>query len=76
MLSEVVELVKNQLAWIGANPTFPENILQKTAGSMKMEVAILNFGCKETIRLNTVIDRNIESALNSIKACVLCIVNA
>ena len=25
-LSEVVELVKNQLAWIGANPTFPANM--------------------------------------------------
>ena len=29
-LSEVVELVKNQLAWIGDNPTFPSNIPQKT----------------------------------------------
>ena len=30
MLSEVVELVKNQLAWIGANPTFLANMPLKT----------------------------------------------
>ena len=59
-LSDVVELVKNQLAWIVANSTFPANMPQKTMGSLKMEVAILNLGCKEVVRLNTVIDRTIE----------------
>ena len=38
-LSDVVELVKNQLAWIGANSTFPANMPQKTMGILKMEVA-------------------------------------
>ena len=59
-LSDVVELVKNQLAWIGANPTFPTNMPQKITGSLEMEVAILNFGCKSTVRLNIAIDRTIE----------------
>ena len=59
-LSDVVELVKNQLAWIGANPTFPANMPQKTTGSLKMEMTILNFGCKVTVRLNIAIDRTIE----------------
>ena len=58
-LSDVVELVKNKLAWIGANPTFPANMPQKNVGSLKLEVAILNFGCKEAVRLNTTIDRTI-----------------
>ena len=56
----MVELVKNQLAWIGAKLTFPANMPQKTTGSLKMEVAIFNFGCKEAVRLNTTIDRTIE----------------
>ena len=56
-LSKVVELVKNQLAWIGANLTFPANMPQKTVGILKMEVVILNFGCKTVARLNTTIDR-------------------
>ena len=33
---------------------------QKTTGSLKMEVAILNFGCRRTIRLNIAIEKNIE----------------
>ena len=52
--------MKNQLAWIGANLTFPANMPQKTTGSLKMEVAILNFGCKAAAILNTAIDRTIK----------------
>ena len=57
-LLEVVELVKNQLAWIETHSTFPTNIPQKSAGSLKMEVAILNFECRTTIRLNTAIEKS------------------
>ena len=60
ILSDVVELAKNQLAWIGMNSTFPTNMPQKYVGSLKMEVAILNFGCKTMIRLNTTIEKTIE----------------
>ena len=56
----MVELVKNQLAWIGANPTFPANMPQKNVGSLQLEVAILNFKCKVAVILNTTIDRTIE----------------
>ena len=66
-LSYVIELVKNQLAWIGANPTFPTNMPQKNAGSLKMEVAILNFGCNATVILNTAIDKTIEKCTKSTK---------
>ena len=59
-LSDVIELVRNQLAWIGANPTFPASMPQKNARSLNMEVAILNFGCKSTLRLNTAIDKTVE----------------
>ena len=52
--------MKNQLAWIGANTTFPTNMTQHTIGSLKMEVAILNFGCRIEVRLNTAIERTIE----------------
>ena len=45
-LSDVAEIVQNQLTWIGANPTFPINMPHKTGGSLKMELAILNFYCK------------------------------
>ena len=33
---------------------------QKCAGSLKMEVAILNFGCRIAVRLNTAIEKTIE----------------
>ena len=59
-LPDVVELVKNQLAWIETHLTFLANMPQKYAGSLKMEVAILNFGCRTTVRLNTTIEKTIE----------------
>ena len=59
-LSEVVELVKNQLTWIGTHPNFPANMPQKSTGSLKMEVAILNLGCRKIVRLNTTIEKTIE----------------
>ena len=36
MLLDVVGLVKNQLAWIETHSTFPANMPQKSAGSLKM----------------------------------------
>ena len=59
-LSNVVELVKNQLAWIETHSIFPTNMPQKYAGSLKMEVAILNFGCRMALRFNTAIEKTIE----------------
>ena len=56
----MVELVKNHLAWIGSNSTFPANMPQKTTKSLKMEVAILNFRCRTTVRVNTTIEKTIE----------------
>ena len=60
-LSEVVELVNNQLTWIGTHPTFSANMPQKSTGSLKMEVDILNFGCRTVVRLNTAIEKTIEN---------------
>ena len=56
----MVELVKNQLAWIETHSTFLANMPQKSAGSLKMELAILNFGCRTTVRLNTTIEKTME----------------
>ena len=33
---------------------------QKTTRSLKMEVAILNFGCRTTVRLNKAIEKTTE----------------
>ena len=66
-LSEVVELVKNQLTWIGSNPMFPANMPQKTTRILKMEVTILNFRCKTPVRLNTAIERTIEKCVEFYK---------
>ena len=60
ILSDVVELVKNQLAWIETHSTFPANMPQKSAGNLNMEVAILDFGCRTTVKLNTTIEKTIE----------------
>ena len=59
-LSEVVELVKHQLTWIGTHSTVLANMPQKYKGSLKMELSIVNFGCKTTVRLNTTIEKTIE----------------
>ena len=56
----MVEIVKNQLAWIGTDSTFPANMPQKSTRSLKMEVAILNFVCRTTVRLNAAIEKTIE----------------
>ena len=40
--------------------TIPANMLKKTAESLNMEVAILNFGYRAAVRLNTSIDKTIE----------------
>ena len=66
-LSDVVELVKNKLAWIGTHSTFPANMPQKYVGRLKMEVAILNFGCRTTVRLNTSIEKTIEKCVEFYK---------
>ena len=58
-LSDVAELVRNQLTWIGANSNFPTNMPHKTVGGIKMELETLNFGCKSAVRLNTSIDKNL-----------------
>ena len=57
---DVVGLVKNQLAWIETHSTFPANMPQKAASSLKMELAILKFGCRRVVRLNTTIEKTIE----------------
>ena len=60
MLLDVVGLVKNQLAWIETHSTFPANMPQKYAGSLKMELNILKFGCRMVVRLNIAIEKTIE----------------
>ena len=59
-LSDVEELVWNQLTWMGANPTFPANMPQKTTRNLKMELEILNFSYKSVVRLNNSIDKIVE----------------
>ena len=62
ILSNVVELVKNQLAWIETHSKFPVDLPHKSVGGLKMEIAILNFGCITTVRLNIAIEKNIKKA--------------
>ena len=59
-LSYVVELVKNQLAGIETHSNFPADMPQKSVGGLKMEIGILNFGCRTTVMLNTAIEKTIE----------------
>ena len=59
-LLEFAEFVQSQLTWIRANPTFLDNIPQNTTGGLKMELALLNFSNKATVRLSTTIDKTIE----------------
>ena len=78
-LSQVVDLVKNQLAWIGTHSTFLDNMPQKYIGSLKMEVAIPNFGCRIVVRLNAAIEKTIEKCVEFCKGihffhsqCMVC----
>ena len=54
------ELVQSQLTWIGANSVFPKHMPQKIAGELKMELELLNFSNKATVRLNTTIEKIVE----------------
>ena len=67
ILSKVVELVKNQLTWIGTHLNFSSNMPQKSTRSLKMEVAILNFGCRTTVKLNKSIEKTIEKCVEFYK---------
>ena len=40
---------------------------QKSTGSLKMEVVVLNFGCRTTVRLNTAIEKTIEKCVEFYK---------
>ena len=57
---EVIELVQSQLTWIGSNSVFPDHMPQKTAGGLKMELLLLDFGSKEAVRLNTTTEKTME----------------
>ena len=70
-LSDVVELVKNQLAWIETHLNFLADMPQKSVGDLKMEIVILNFGCKKTVRLNTAIEKTIEKCVEFYKGIQL-----
>ena len=61
-LLEVAELVQSQLAWIGTNSVFPDNMPQTTTGGLKMELALLDFRSKEATRLNTTIENTVENS--------------
>ena len=59
-LSKVAKLVQSQLAWIGTNSVFPNNMPQKTTGGLKMELALLDFSSKAVVRLYTSIEKIVE----------------
>ena len=71
ILPDVVELVKNQLAWIETHSNFPADMPQKSVGGLKMEIAIPNFGCKTTFRLNNAIEKTIEKCVEFYKGIQL-----
>ena len=70
-LLDVVDLVKNQLAWIETHSNFLADMPQKSVGGIKMEIAILNFGCKTTVRLNTTIEKTLEKCAEFYSSSVL-----
>ena len=70
-LSYVVEMVKNQLAWVETHSKFPAEMPQKSLGGLKMKIAILNFGCRTTVRLNTAIEKTIEKCVKFYKGIQL-----
>ena len=59
-LLEVAELVQSQLAWIGTNSVFPDNMPQETIGGLNMELELLDFSSNEATRLNIEIEKTVE----------------
>ena len=70
-LLDVVELVKNQLAWVETHSNFPVDMPQKSVGGLKMEIAILIFRCRTSIRLHTAIEKTIEKRVEFYKGIQL-----
>ena len=67
----MAELVKNQLAWIETHSNFLANMPQKSVVALKMGIAILNFGCKTTVRLKTTIEKTNEKYVEFYKGIQL-----
>ena len=71
IFSDVVDLVKNQLAWVKTHSNFPVDMPHKSLGGLKMEISILNFGCKTTVGLNIAIEKTIEKCAEFYKGIQL-----
>ena len=57
---EFGEKVKSQLTWVEANSKFPEHPPQKTIEGIKIEMALLEFCRKSSVRLNNEISKTLE----------------
>ena len=59
-LLKVEEKVQGQLTWVEANSAFQEHFSQNTVESLKIELALLDFGNKSNLRRTTAIENTLE----------------
>ena len=59
-LLEVGKKFQSQLTWVEANSSFLEHLPQKTTGSLKIELALLEFQRKSSVRLSNGIVKTLE----------------
>ena len=59
-LLKVAEKVQGQLTWVEANSAFPEHLPHKTIEELKIEITLLDFCNKSSLRLTTVVENNLE----------------
>ena len=59
-LLEVGKKVQSQLTWVEANSNFPKHLPQKTAVGLKIELELLEFQRKSSVRLRNGIVKTLE----------------
>ena len=59
-LLKVVKKVQEKLTWLESSSTFPTHFPQKIAEGLNIELALLDFGNKSSLRLTTAVEKTME----------------
>ena len=66
-LLEVGKKVQSQLTWVKINSTFPEHLPQKKSRGLKIDLVLLEFQRKSSLRLSNGIVKTLEKCIEFYK---------
>ena len=59
-LLKVEEKVQGQLTWVESNSEFPTHLPQNMAEGLRIELSLLDFSNKSSLRLTTTVEKTLE----------------